>query len=45
MAYAVTDRKGFSYAFMCRVHPFYALAYIVALIAAIPYWRYLGLMG
>ncbi len=45
MAYAVTDRKGFSYPLMCRINPFYALAYIVALIAAIPFWRYLGLMG
>ena len=45
MAYAVTDRKGFSYPLMCRVNPFYALAYIVALIAVIPYWQYLGLMG
>jgi hypothetical protein len=30
---------------MSRINFFYALAYIVALIVAIPYWRYLGLMG
>jgi hypothetical protein len=30
---------------MSRINFFYALAYIVALVAAIPYWRYLGLMG
>ena len=45
MAYSTTDKKGFSYPLMCRLNPVYALAYIVALIAAIPYWRYLGLMG
>jgi anion transporter len=45
MAYSVTEKKGFSYPLMCRVNPVYALAYIVALIAAIPYWRYLGLIG
>ena len=31
--------------FMCRINPFYALAYILALIAGIPYWRFLGLIG
>jgi hypothetical protein len=30
---------------MCRINPIYAIAYIVALVLAIPYWRYLGLMG
>lgn len=45
LAYSTSDRKGFSYPLMCRVNPFYAVAYIVGLIAAIPYWRYLGLMG
>lgn len=45
LAYSTSERKGFSYPLMCRVNPFYALAYIVALVAAIPYWRYLGLMG
>jgi hypothetical protein len=30
---------------MARINPIYAIAYIAALIAAIPYWRYLGLMG
>lgn len=45
LAYSTTDGKGFSYPLMCRVNPIYAIAYIIALIAAIPYWRYLGLMG
>jgi anion transporter len=45
MAYSTTDKKGFSYPLMCRLNPFYALAYIAALIAVIPFWRYLGLMG
>ncbi len=45
MAYATTDGKAFSYPLMCRINPFYALAYILGLIAGIPYWRYLGLMG
>jgi anion transporter len=45
MAYSTTEKKGFSYPLMCRLNPAYALAYIVAMIAAIPYWRYLGLMG
>jgi hypothetical protein len=45
LAYSTSERKGFTYPLMCRVNPFYAVAYIVALIVAIPYWRYLGLMG
>ncbi|HEY6999018.1 MAG TPA: SLC13 family permease [Candidatus Binatia bacterium] len=45
LAYSTTDGKGFSYPLMCRINVFYALAYIVALIVAIPYWRYLGLIG
>jgi anion transporter len=45
LAYSTTDGKGFSYPLMCRINIFYALAYIVALIVAIPYWRYLGLIG
>ena len=45
LAYSTTDGKGFSYPLMCRINIFYAAAYIVALIAAIPYWRYLGLIG
>lgn len=45
LAYSTTEGKGFSYSFMSRINFFYALAYLVALIAAIPYWRYLGLMG
>jgi anion transporter len=45
LAYSTTDGKGFSYPLMCRVNIFYALAYLVALLAAIPYWRYLGLMN
>jgi anion transporter len=45
LAYSTTDGKGFSYPDMYRINPFYALAYIVALLVAIPYWRYLGLMG
>ena len=45
LAYSTTEGKGFSYPLMYRINPFYALAYIVALIVAIPYWRYLGLMG
>ncbi|MGE5306482.1 MAG: SLC13 family permease [Alphaproteobacteria bacterium] len=44
LAYATTDGKGFSYRLMSRITPFYALAYVLALIVAIPYWRYLGLM-
>jgi anion transporter len=45
LAYSTTEGKGFRYPFMYRINPIYAFAYIVALIAAIPYWRYLGLMG
>jgi anion transporter len=45
LAYSTTDGKGFSYPLMCRINPVYAVAYIVALVLAIPYWRYLGLMG
>jgi len=45
LAYSTTDGKGFSYPLMLRINPIYALAYIVALLVAIPYWRYLGLIG
>jgi anion transporter len=45
LAYSTTDGKGFSYPRMLWINPIYALAYIIALIAAIPYWRYLGLIG
>src|SRR6266480_1504327 len=45
LAYSTTDGKGFSYPLMCRINIFYAIAYIIALIVAIPYWRYLGLIG
>ena len=45
LAYFTTEGKGFSYPLMCRLNPIYALAYILAVIAGIPYWRYLGLMG
>jgi anion transporter len=45
LAYSTTQGKGFSYPLMSRINFFYALAYLIALIAAIPYWRYLGLMG
>ena len=45
LAYSTTDGKGFSYPLMCRINIFYALAYLIALVVAIPYWRYLGLMG
>lgn len=45
LAYSTTEGKGFSYLLMSRINPIYALAYIVALVAAIPYWRYLGLMN
>jgi anion transporter len=45
LAFSTTEGKGFSYPLMSRIHLFYAVAYIVALLAAIPYWRYLGLMG
>jgi anion transporter len=45
LAYSTTDGKGFSYPLMLWINPIYALAYLVALLAAIPYWRYLGLVG
>ncbi|MCZ6622802.1 MAG: anion permease [Deltaproteobacteria bacterium] len=45
LAYATTEGRGFSYPLMCRINPIYAIAYILALMAGIPYWRYLGLMG
>jgi anion transporter len=45
LAYSTTDGKGFSYPLMLWINPIYALAYIVALVVAIPYWRYLGLVG
>ena len=45
LAYSTTDGKGFSYPLMLWINPIYAFAYIVALLVAIPYWRYLGLMG
>ncbi len=45
MAYATTDGKAFTYPLMYRINPVYALAYILGLIAGIPYWRYLGLIG
>ena len=44
LAYSTSEGKGFSYQLMSRINFFYALAYIVALIVAIPYWRYLGLI-
>jgi anion transporter len=44
IAYATTEGKGFTYPLMYRVNPFFALGYILALLAAIPYWRYLGLI-
>jgi hypothetical protein len=30
---------------MKRIRLIYAAAYLIALVAAIPYWRYLGLMS
>ena len=45
LAYSTAEGKGFSYPLMSRINFFYALAYIVGLMAAIPYWRYLGLMN
>ena len=45
LANSTTEGKGFTYELMCRINPFYALAYILALLMGIPYWRYLGLMG
>ncbi|MGE5818368.1 MAG: SLC13 family permease [Deltaproteobacteria bacterium] len=45
LAFSTTESKGFSYRYMNWINPVYAVAYILALIAAIPFWRYLGLMG
>jgi di/tricarboxylate transporter len=45
LAYATTEGKGFSYRLMYRINPIYAVAYILALLVSIPYWRYLGLIG
>ena len=45
LANATTEGKGFSYSLLCRINPIYALAYLLFLMAAIPYWRYLGLMN
>ncbi len=45
LAFSTTEGRGFSYPLMCRINPVYALAYIVALLLAIPYWRFLGLMN
>ncbi|HET7004594.1 MAG TPA: SLC13 family permease [Candidatus Binatia bacterium] len=45
LAFSTTDGKGFSYPLMCQINPVYAIAYIVALLFAIPYWRFLGLMN
>jgi anion transporter len=45
LATATTEGKGFSYRLMGRINPIYAVAYLLALIAAIPFWRYLGLIG
>lgn len=45
LSYSTTEGKGFTYPLMSRINPLYALAYLLALVAAIPYWRYLGLMG
>jgi anion transporter len=45
LANATTDGKGFSYRLMSRINPIYAIAYLIAIIAAIPFWRYLGLIG
>jgi hypothetical protein len=45
LANATTDGKGFSYRLLGRVNPIYAIAYLLAIIAAIPFWRYLGLIG
>jgi anion transporter len=44
LAYATTEGKGFSYPLMCRVNPFFAVAYLLGIVAAVPYWRYLGLI-
>jgi anion transporter len=45
MASATTGGKGFSYPMMSRINPVYAVAYILAAIVAIPWWRHLGLIG
>lgn len=45
MADATTGGKGFSYPLMSRINPVYAVAYILAAIVAIPWWRHLGLIG
>jgi anion transporter len=45
LAYSTTEGKGFSYPLMLWINPIYAVAYLIALVAAIPYWRYLGLIG
>ena len=45
MASATTGGKGFSYPMMSLINPVYAGAYIVAAIVAVPWWRYLGLIG
>jgi anion transporter len=45
LAHSTTEGKGFSYPLMCRINIFYAIAYLIALVVAIPYWRYLGLIG
>ncbi len=45
LAFATTEGRGFRYSDMNRIHLFYAAAYLIALVAAIPYWRYLGLIG
>jgi anion transporter len=45
LAFSTSEGKGFSYPMMAGINWVYAGAYIVALLAAIPYWRYLGLIG
>jgi anion transporter len=45
MASATTGGKGFSYPMMYRINPVYAVAYVLAAIVAIPWWRHLGLIG
>ena len=45
LANSTTEGKGFTYGLLCRINPIYAIAYLLALVAAIPYWRYLGLMN
>ena len=44
LAYATTEGKGFTYPLMLRINPFFLIAYLLGLLAAIPYWKYLGLM-